>query len=120
MKYLLLFASFSLVGCGMWGVQRVVTNDSEQRIVQDGESVTYVTIRLEFIEQFKQLCTERHQSIVSQPLREKVIAQCTVELLTSLNIDPFSSLPTDIGAYCEQPDSELSAEEIVIKSAVCQ
>jgi hypothetical protein len=57
MKILLLLFPL-LTSCGFWGIQKLETNDSKQEIIQDGESYTYIVVRLEFIEQVRQICED--------------------------------------------------------------
>jgi hypothetical protein len=112
MKYLLPMM-FLLMGCG--GV------NGTQHITQDGESFTYVIIRLEFIEQIRQMCQD---SILltdypTEILWKQEVAKCTFKNLSLVNINPTQGNDF-VAKYC-QPGSDLSGysptEVINIKSA---
>jgi len=107
----------SILGCG-----KVETNDSRQDVVQSGESFTYIVVRLEFIEQMKQLCKESllEENYTSVQLYNQAIAQCTFEKLTVLSVNP-TEITTFINQYC-QPSSDVSGltpEELANISAAC-
>lgn len=109
MRFLLFTAFLALSSCGVNGNQKLETNDSKQTIEQTGTSYTYVVVRLEFIEQIRQICLDAHplEDYPTEAEQKKAVAQCTIDNMSILNInlaqvDDFSK------KYC-QPDSDLSS-----------
>lgn len=105
-----------LSGCG------IRTNDSKQEVIQSGESFTYIVVRLEFIEQMKQLCKESllEENYANITLYNQAVAQCTFEKLTVLDINP-TEITSFINRYC-QPGSDVSTltpEELLNINTAC-
>lgn len=121
-KIIALLSLIALTSCGFNGNQKFETNDSEQRVVQDGSSFTYVVIRLEFIEQIKQVCADAHplEDYPSESQRAKVVAECTLENMSVLDLDlgQISDFSND---YCgDDVDlSELTAEQLANIEEAC-
>lgn len=115
---LLLFVS----GCGFNGEQKLTANDSEQTIVQTGESYTYIIIKLEFLEDIKQLCTDSNirSEFESEDLYKKAIADCTLDNLSIFNID-FEKASEFADDYCKEGAdlSSLTEEEIASVQEAC-
>jgi hypothetical protein len=78
------------------------------QIVQSGESYTYIVIKLDFIEQIKQLCLDSNPQTDSTVETEykKLIADCTLQHMNIFNISPVQTMDF-IGKYCS-PTSDLS------------
>lgn len=93
----LLFILMCLTGCDY----NIKTNDSKQDVVQSGTSYTYVVVRLEFIQQVQQLCTDSllASSYPSDVLYKQAVADCTFDKLASLNINT-NTLASFQQAYC--------------------
>lgn len=102
MKYLLTLFLIILVACS------VKTNDSEQKIVQSGASYTYVIVRLEFLQQIQQLCSDSllPGDYASTELYKKAVADCTFDKISSLNLD-LNAIGSFSNQYC-QDGSDLS------------
>lgn len=119
----LVVAVLILAGCGFNGTQRVETSDSEQRIVQDGASYIYVVLRLEFIEQIRELCEDANpkESFTSAAQRRQAVAECTLDNLDIFNIS-VGQVDDFTGRYCQE-DADLSAltpEEIEDVNRACR
>lgn len=108
MKYTILLSLF-LIGCGLNGTQKFDVSDSTQNVVQSGSSFTYVTIRLEFIQQVNDLCKASllESDYASEELYNKAVAECTFKNLAILNINP-AQVTDFTSQYC-QPGADLSS-----------
>lgn len=78
-----------LTSCGFNGNQKLEVTDSTQRIVQDGTSFTYIIVRLEYIQQIQEICTNANpiSDFTSESEQKKAIAKCTIENMKLLNIN---------------------------------
>lgn len=78
MQYLIILLLFT--SCGWNG---------RQHIVQDGESYTYVVLRLEFLEDVRQLCLDANirSDYTTEELYNQAVARCTLDNLNIFNID---------------------------------
>ena len=104
MKYLLTAILFLVVGCN----STLKTKTEDQKIVSSGESHNYVIVRLEFIEQIRQLCQDKllQQDYETLELWKKAIADCTFNNLDIVNINPIQA-NTFMDTYCA-PNADLS------------
>ena len=93
-------------------------NDSIQTIRQEGESYVYIAIRLEFIEEIRQLCEDSNYQIVNVQERRKAIADCTFERMSLLNID-FGSLVDVQNQLCSQNPATLTPDQLQVFNTVC-
>jgi hypothetical protein len=122
MKYLLPILLL-LTSCGFNGNQKLTTNDSEQRIVQEGESYTYIVLRLEFLEDIRKLCEDANlrSDFESDELYNQAVAQCTLDNLNLFNID-FGEAKDFADEYCrEDADlSEVDPEDIPSIQEACE
>jgi hypothetical protein len=98
-----------LSACGFNGTQKVETNDSEQKIIQEGSSFTYVIVRLEYLEDIKNLCIDANPSVdfATEEAQKKAIAECTLEHMNVLSID-LNQIDDFNEDYCKE-DADLSA-----------
>lgn len=89
-----------LSGCGFNG---------NQRVTQGGESYTYVVLRLEFIQQVRELCEQRtlRSDFESDELYEQEVASCTIDNLALLNIN-IDALGEFQDSLCRE-DADLSS-----------
>lgn len=106
MKKLLLI--LLLTGCGLNGEQKITTNTQDQNVKFGGEAYTYVIFRLEFIEQVRQLCADKHllSDYDSQELYKQAVANCTFDNLALINIDT-GAITSFTDQYCG-PNANLS------------
>jgi len=76
----LLIMLLLLAGCGFNG---------EQKLTQSGSSYTYVVVRLEYLEQIKELCLEANplSNFTTAELQKESIANCTLENMKIFNIN---------------------------------
>lgn len=105
MKKLLCSITLIIAGCGINGTQKLQTNDSMQRVVQSGESHTYVIFRLEFIDQIIQLCKDSFD--INDINYNKEVSDCTFKNLSLININPAVA-NTFVNDYCKD-GADLSA-----------
>lgn len=89
-----------VVSCLLAGCQVDVT-DSAHKVQQEGTSYTYVVVRLEFIEQVRQLCVAKFNELPGGPERDREIANCTLENLQLLNVN-FGQLEDFSQQYCQE------------------
>jgi hypothetical protein len=119
MKYLLLF--LLLTACEVKMKSDPVQSTST--VTQTGESYTYVVLRVEFIQQIKDLCTESHIRApgTSDQDYKKIVADCTLNNLNLFHISMPQTVDF-ISKYCS-PDSDLSGlspEELINIKAACE
>lgn len=113
MKYLILTLFLGLSACGFNGTQELKTNDSKQVVEQLGESFAYVVVRLDFIQEIKDLCTDKHG-----PEETQLIAECTLENMSILSID-FNPIADVNETFCNRDLEGLTPEEIAEIERVC-
>lgn len=117
MKYLLLF--LLLTACEI----KTKSEPIQSTVTQAGESYTYVVLRVEFIQQIKDLCTESHVREVgmTDQAYKKIVADCTLNNLNLFHISMPQTVDF-ISKYCS-PDSDLSGlspEELINIKAACE
>lgn len=117
-KFILISLLFT-VGCGF----DIRTNDSKQDIKVGGESYSYVVVRLEYIKEIQELCKESNlrEDFTSDELHKKAIADCTLENMKLINIDP-NAMEAFNKQYCEgTPDpANYSPEDYEKIIAACR
>ena len=111
----LLISVMTLIGCGD---VKVKTEDSAHTATLSGSAYTYVIIRLEFIEQIKQLCQAKHNTIIDFAEFERTVAECTFQNLSILNIDmgAIRDVQSDL---CTQDPATLAPDALAIYNTVC-
>jgi hypothetical protein len=94
MKLILLLL---LVSCA-----KVKLSDSEHQINAKVETESYIIVQLDFIKDIQQLCTDLYPAYENEnePLRKKLIAECTLDKMDILDL----SLITDYqNSICDNP-----------------
>lgn len=118
MKYLILIGAMVLTGCGINGEQKLTTNDSKQEVEILGEAFTYVVVRLEFIQQIKDLCIDKHSNSPEE-LKPELIANCTFKNLNVISID-FNPIKQVNETFCNRDLDGLTEAEIAEINRVCE
>lgn len=94
----------------------------KQEVSQSGESRTYIVLRIEFIQQIKDLCLQSNirPEGVDDIIYNKVVADCTLNNLDLFNISKPKTLDF-IGQYCASGAdlSKFSLEEQINITAAC-
>lgn len=82
---------------------------SKHRVIQEGQSYTYVIIQLDFLKDIQQICADANPryDFSSDEAQKKTIAQCTLDNMDLFNID-LSKLQDFSNEFCG-PDADLSA-----------
>jgi hypothetical protein len=119
MKYLMLLIFLS--ACQV-KVKSDPIKTETAHIIQSGESYTYIVIKLDFIEQIKQLCLDSNPQPEDLPDRaySQLVAKCTLDHMNLFNISAPKTLDF-VGKYCS-PTSDLSAftpQEVLNIASVC-
>lgn len=72
-----------------------------QKVEQDGNSFTYIVVRLEYLEQIKALCQDANpiEGFETETLHKKAIAECTIENMNVFNID-LGEVDSFTNEYC--------------------
>lgn len=112
MKTLIALSMLLLTSCGFNGKQKLETNDAKQTVEQTGESYTYIVVRLEFIKEIKDLCLELNpvSDFEKEDERNKIVAQCTFDNLSLINISP--TITQDFtNEYCQEPTEDINIIE---------
>ena len=101
MKYLLIL-SMLLVGCGK---STIKLEEPENPVTIDGDTYSYVIVRLEFIEQMRQICEDSllPSEYETEELYDQAVAQCTLDSLSILNIDAINEFNEQV---CEDPQTQ--------------
>jgi hypothetical protein len=94
----------------------------DAHIIQSGESYTYIVIKLDFIEQIKQLCLDSNPQPEGLPDRayNQLVAKCVLEHMNLFNISAPKTLDF-MGQYCS-PTSDLSSfnpQELLNIASAC-
>lgn len=118
-RIILLISLMSLLGCGA----KVETKTQDQIVKHEGEGTSIILVRLEFIEQIRQLCEDKNiqDSFTSEVLWKQAIAECTFDNLSLVSIDPVQALDFT-NDYCTD-DADLSGfspEEQASILAACE
>lgn len=102
--------------------QGVNVSDSKHELVQSGSTFSYVVVRLEFISELKQICVDANplSKFPSEEEQKRVIAECTIERLSLIDINPedIADFTTD---YCG-PNADLSGltpEQVADAARAC-
>jgi len=102
---LLIIAALA-TSCGINGEQKAT-------ITQSGSSYTYVVVRLEYLQEIKDLCTEANpvSKFADVELQHSAIAQCTLENMKLFNIS-VDDVTKFANEYCNEtlPD-EVTPEQ---------
>jgi hypothetical protein len=87
-------------------------------VIQSGESYTYIVIKLDFIEQIKQLCLDSNPQPEGLPDRaySQLIAKCTLDNMNLFNVSPVQTT-NFIGQYCTTPDPSIVDPQILLNIA---
>ena len=99
---IIIFVLLSLVSCGKIRV------DGKHKI--DAETYSYVIIRLDFIKQIQELCTDLYPAyeIPKEHTRKKLISECTLDKMTIFDMSAFKEFNDTV---CKAP---LTIEELRI------
>jgi hypothetical protein len=123
MKVIMMFiVVVMLSACGLNGNQRFTANDSTHRVVQEGEGFIYVIIRLEFIDQIRELCEDLNpiEDYESEANQKKAVAECALNGFTlfNLNLDLIGEFLDD---KCDDLNTEgMTPEEIEQAEELCK
>lgn len=112
------YIAFLFLSIGCSGGYTIYAPDTTHEIVQRGESYTYIVVRLEFLQDVKQLCEDLHFDIPNPQLRRQTVAECTFERLTLLNFD-FSALYDVQDQLCSQDPAVLTPDQLQVYGTVC-
>lgn len=112
---ILVISVMALLGCGDI---KVKTKDSNHTATVSGTSYSYVVIKLEPIEQIKQLCRDKYNQITDPNEFNRTVADCTFQNLSILNIDmgAVRDVQSDL---CTQNPATLSPDTLAIYNALC-
>lgn len=112
---ILVISVMALLGCGDI---KVKTQDSNHTATLSGAAYTYVIVRLEFIEQIKQLCQAKHNTIVDYAEFERAVADCTFQNLSILNID-VGAIQDVQSNLCNQNPATLTPDALAVYNTIC-
>lgn len=115
-KISILIATLFLTACGDIEVK---TKDSNHTVTQTGSAYYYVTVRLEFIDQIKNLCQDRYIDQLSNPLYPQLVANCTFENLSLLNID-FGQIKATQDELCGLEYNNLTPDQKSVYDVICR
>lgn len=114
MKKLILIA-LALTGCGSFDVN---VPNSTQNVVQSGSSYAYIVVRLEFINEIKQLCQDLNNNVPDSNERARLVADCTFERMSLLNFD-FGALTDVQNDLCTIDPATLTPDQLQVYLAIC-
>jgi len=101
------------------GKSTLDVQDSQHKA--SGEVYQYIVVRFEFIKQIKQICKDLNPAIdyTSDIERKKVIAQCTIDNLSILDIGKLAEFDN---IFCDNQDAynELTPEQKANVDLICQ
>ena len=95
---------------------KIETEDSNHTI--SGEAYTYVVVRVEAIAEIRQLCQDKYNQVVDQGEFKRLVAECTFENLSILNLDTeaIRDVTQDI---CAQDPLTLTPDALTVYNALC-
>lgn len=93
---LILWLLLFFVSCGK------IRTDNE--ITIDGETYSYIIVKFQFLDEIKELCTDTYPEYENNDelLRKKLIAQCTLDKMSILNLDALNEFNDGI---CPSPSN---------------
>lgn len=92
-----LFLLLLLVSCG-----KIKIADSKHKVTVSADTRSYVSLRLEFIQELKDLCTDLLPAYENpnKILRKKLISQCTFDKMTLIDFKKFTEFNNEV---CKNP-----------------
>ena len=109
MKKLLVFLPLLLAACDI----NVRTDDTQAKVIVEGESYSYIVVRLEFISQLIDLCNNLvlDSDFETIELADQARAKCVFDNLGLVNI-PFNQFQQDFTGLCQNPPVQLTDEQL--------
>lgn len=107
-KYIFLAILLPLLcNCGINGEQKAT-------ITQSGSSYTYVVVRLEYLQQIKDLCTEANPAVnfTSEELRRAAVSTCTLENMKLFEISVADVMDFQ-SKYCDTGSEQTQSSDVV-------
>ena len=94
--------------CGKFKVDAKV-KDSSHKVKVDAETYSYVIVRLDFIKEIKELCTDIYPEYENpeKDVRNKLISQCTLDKMSIVDFKAISEFKDGI---CDAPETEQEIE----------
>lgn len=92
----------------------LAVENSEHDVNLDGEVYNYVIIKLDFIEEVRQLCEDKYleSDYESQELYKQEVAICTLDNLSVLDLGKIEQFDNEV---CDNPETQ---EEITICDSI--
>jgi hypothetical protein len=108
-KYLL--SLLFLISCGE---STLKIEEPENPVLVDGDTYSYVIVRLEFIEEMRQLCEDSllPNDYETEELYDQAVAQCTLDYLSILDIGAIEEFNEEV---CNNPQTQ---DEISVCEAI--